>query len=876
MRFSALLFLLVFSMGCSSTKKVDNSKLASKSTKDDSIKVDNLKKQPLYKATTELEWDLVHTNLVVSFDFKTERVFGEASLKLSPHFYAKKTLALDAKAFDIKEVKVLNDSTNQVNFNYTGEKLHLTFSKTLAKEDTLELFIEYIANPNDVEERSGKAIRGGQGLYFINAQNSIPGKPLQIWTQGETDFSSCWFPTLDEPNQKMTQEIVITVPDSLKTLSNGTHEFSTENGNGTRTDYWVQNLPHSPYLVMMAIGEFSVYDEEWRGKEVTYYTEKQYANDAKYIFGETPRMLEFYSNKLGVEYPWDKYAQVVVRDFVSGAMENTSSTLHGEFVQRHKQELLDYPQEGIIAHELFHQWFGDLVSCESWSNLALNEAFATYGEYLWAEESKSSLEAQLNLLNKRKSYLRESKVKKVDLVRFEYNSKLEMFDGHTYSKGACILHQLRISIGDEAFFTGLKLYLSRFAHGSAEMHELRLVMEEVTGQDLNWFFNQWMFDKGHPELSILYHFDTLTNQNFMVINQNQDLNETPLYQIPLRVKSYLPYQELIDTIWVKNEIDTFYLKGNTAANWIDFDDQNYLLAEVNEPNKSIQAWFAQFNSASGLNDILTGFDKLTSNYPNHSLTKKAISTALDHKFYFIRIQGYSAMIKSTLFESKYKEKRLLATIKKDEHSSVRAKAVELYRLNFTPQNIDSFYRSIESDSSYLVLQTCIKTGVQAKDTLSVLEFCFAHENDENDELKMQIIKAYSKLGNYKHLDFFKNNLHEMGAYSKAQYLFQYSQLLLKVDRTDELIKGYSLFQQTLLQSNSNWIKSSAANSLKDFYIAAKASAEEQENINSTNPSEENKVKLEAYQMRLDAIKTTIDKILIQEKNEMVLDRLSNL
>ena len=880
MRFFAPLLFLIFSLGCNSSKNVENTTLLDSTPRSsDSTQLETSRTQPLYQATTELAWDLVHTNLVVSFDFKTEQVFGEVSLKLSPHFYAKKTLSLDAKAFDIKQIKVLNDSNNQVAYKYTGEKLNLTFSKTLSSNDTLELFIKYVANPNEVEERSGKAIRGGQGLYFINAQNSIPGKPLQIWTQGETDFSSCWFPTMDEPNQKTTQEIVITVPDTLKTLSNGLLEFSTENGDGTRTDYWVQTLPHSPYLVMIAIGDFSVFkEEEWRNKEVTYYTEKDYVKDAQYIFGETPRMLEFYSNKLGVEYPWDKYAQVVVRDFVSGAMENTSSTLHGEFVQRHKQELIDYPQEGIIAHELFHQWFGDLVSCESWSNLALNEAFATYGEYLWVEESKSQFEAQFNLLNKQKGYMRESKVKKVDLVRFQYNGKLEMFDGHTYSKGACILHQLRTVTGDAAFFKGLQTYLNRYAHGSAEMHQLRLVMEDVTGQDLNWFFNQWMFDNGHPELTITYLYDTVLQINSIVIQQTQDLSQYPLYQIPLQVASFIGKKEFLDSIVLKNEIDTFYIASNHfgKVDWIDYDSQDYLLAEVIEPNKTKEAWYAQFASGKGLADMKIALAKLSSEYPNNSLTKKAIKIAISHDFYNIRIQGISTMSASPLFEAKYKEERLLSTLKNDNHSKVRAKAIELYRLNFTPESIGEYYSQLSFDSSYVVLQTAIKIGIQAKDTLAVLKFCNAHEKDKNEELRMQITKAYSALGNYEHLNFFKDNFYKVGAYKQAFFLYSYAQFLLKIDRTDELISGYSLFQKTLLQSNSNWIKSSTANSLKDFYNAAKNDVSTQEAANENTTAEEDSAKLEEYLMRMDAITATISQVLSQEKNEIVIERLSKL
>jgi hypothetical protein len=197
-------------------------------------------------------------------------------------------------------------------------------------------------------------------------------------------------------------------------------------------------------------------------------------------------------------------------------------------------------------------------------------------------------------------------------------------------------------------------------------------------------------------------------------------------------------------------------------------------------------------------------------------------------------------------------------------------------LNYTPKNVEDYYSELSSDSSYAVLQSVIKNGIIAKDTLAVLTFCNAHEKDENEELRMQIAQAYSELGDYSHLTFFKNNFYKIGAYKQAGFLYLNSQLLLKVDRTDELMSGYSVFQKTLLQSNSNWIKSSAANSLKAFYIAAKEDVDAQEKTNEDSPTEENKTKLEEFQMRLDAITATINKILNQEKNIQVLEGLTNL
>ncbi len=873
MRNILILISALFFIGCSSSKETSSTEKSDPQASKP-IQPKPPSQQPYYKATTPLIWDLIHTELDIAFDFKKQHVIGEAKLTVSPHFYPQNSIFIDAKAFEIKDLGLTDNDSIKLNYSYNDLVLAINLDKSYSKNDTLQITINYLAKPNEVKEVSGSAIRGGQGLYFINPLNNTLGKPLQVWTQGETDYSSCWFPTLDEPNQKTTQEIAITVPDTLKTLSNGVLEFSTENGNGTRTDIWLQNKAHSPYLFMLAIGNFSIYEDDWRDLDVDYYTESKYVKDAPHIFKATPKMMEFYSTVLGVDYPWDKYAQVVVRDFVSGAMENTSATIHGEFVQRHKRELIDYPQEGIIAHELFHQWFGDLVSCESWANLALNEAFATYGEYLWVEHSKSAFDAQQNLLNKMNSYFREAQVKQVDFVRFDYNKKLDMFDGHTYSKGACILHQLRTAIGDEAFFEGLKRYLNLYAHKSAEMHQLRIIMEEVTGTDLNWFFNQWAFDNGHPVLEISYHFDTLKQQNFMVVKQQQDLNEFPLYQIPLQVRGYSNGKSLLDSVWIKNEVDTFYLKGGSANDWTDYDAQHYLLAEVSEPNRSAESWYLQFKANLDFEGTAKALIKLQRDFPKTEQCKLAVEEGLNHQYHSIRNIALKGLYNNSEFAETTRIKQFEKSAYNDPNSKVRSTAYRLLRYLITTQEeVALYYLNANKDSSYVVIQTAIQAGIDKQDTAKVLALCAAQEIEDNGELKVVIAKAYSKFGNESHYQFFQKNLNVIGAYKKAGFLHSFSDYLIELNNTQLLVQGYATFRETLLKSNSNWIKSSAANSLIDFYNSAKNQLSVASETITEGDATSNE-KVEELQIRFDAIETNIKTILDTEKNEMVLKRLS--
>ena len=327
----------------------------------------------------------------------------------------------------------------------------------------------------------------------------------------------------------------LTVEDRFNTLSNGVLISSKKNNDGTRTDYWKMDLPHAPYLFMVAIGEYAVVKDSWNGKVVDYYVEPKFEEYARDIFPHTPEMLQFFSDKLGVTYPWPKYSQVVVRDYVSGAMENTSAVIFGEFMQGTDRELVDNRQnENIVAHEMFHHWFGDLVTCESWANLTLNEGFANYSEYLWLEHKHGKDEADFHRMQELSGYMQSAARDIHPLVDFGYENKEDMFDAHSYNKGGLVLHMLRNYVGDDAFFASLQKYLKDHSFSDVEGHELRLAFEDVTGEDLNWFFNQWFFSQGQPELNVDYDYDEDSKQVIVTVEQVQDPKEMPpIFELPV-------------------------------------------------------------------------------------------------------------------------------------------------------------------------------------------------------------------------------------------------------------------------------------------------------------------------------------------------------
>ena len=297
----------------------------------------------LYRATPEKKTALKHTKLKVDFNFSNQTMGGEEWLTAAPFFYPTDSLVLDAKAMLIHKVALEEKGKQQpLAYSYKDDLLRIKLPKKYQKGESYTVYIKYTAQPEKVANKGNLSISDTKGLYFINSEGKPEGYPRQIWTQGEAESSSCWFPTIDKPNQKTTQEIEMTVPDSFVTLSNGLLKSSEKKGN-LRTDYWVMDKPHAPYLFFMGAGEFAVVkDTPWHGKvPVEYYVEKDYAPLAKKLFGNTSEMISFFSERFGYDYPWDKYAQIIVRDFVTGAMENTTAVSHSESAYQSEEALND-------------------------------------------------------------------------------------------------------------------------------------------------------------------------------------------------------------------------------------------------------------------------------------------------------------------------------------------------------------------------------------------------------------------------------------------------------------------------------------------------------------------------------------------------------
>jgi len=738
----------------------------------------------LYRATETKINNLVHTKLDASFDYEKSQLNGKVWLTLEPHFYPTDSLRLDAKGMDIKTVALFTaGKTKELSYRYANNYLDITLDKVYKKNQRYTVYIEYTAKPNDFNAKGSAAINDAKGLYFINPKGEDKNKPTQIWTQGETEATSVWIPTIDKPNQKTTQEFTLTYPDKYVSLSNGLLVKQKKNANGTKTDTWKMDLPHAPYLFFIGIGDYAVIKDSYKGKEVSYYVEKDYAGVARKIFGLTPEMIKCFEQMTGVAYPWSKYAQMTARDYVSGAMENTTATLHQESAQQNARELVDgNGWESTIAHELFHHWFGDLVTAESWSNLTVNESFANYSQVLWYEYKYGADAAAEENLNDMQGYLSSgSRSSNKDLVRFYYADKEDMFDLVSYNKGGRILHMLRNYIGDSAFFKGMNLYLTANKFKAAEAHQLRLAFEEVSGKDLNWFFNQWYFGNNHPKLEISYGYDEVTKIAKVYIKQTQSGDK--IFKLPFAIDVYEGTTKKRHMVWVENKVDSFLFAVSAKPDLINVDADKILLCDKKE-SKSLAEFIHQYRYAGNFMDRKEALDFAGKNTDKPEAIA-LFREALNDRYYKLRERALRN-VKTDKNDAALIAK-ILGIAKTDPYRTTRAAAIDALAGLRISANRD-FYVAATKDSSYSVAGAALEALLNI-DEAKAIELLPELKKDAKDRLAnaIQLVEVLTRSAD----DFDKvtKEFDDLNPFEKLNKYKTYLSFLGKIDDVANFKKG---------------------------------------------------------------------------------------
>jgi aminopeptidase N len=773
MRFIFIVGFLIF-VSCSSTQK-------STVTTSKEKEVEAPEPKVYHEAYTRYN-DLVHTKLELKPDWKNLQLNGKATITLHPHFYSTDKLELNARGMTIHEVSLVtkDGSKSKLKYNYDEKKISITLDTIYQSNENYNVFIDYTSNPENIEVGGSAAITRDKGLYFINSDETNAEKPRQLWTQGETESNSVWFPTIEDPQQKMTQEIYLTVDTSFTTVSNGLLITSVNNNDRTKTDYWKQSLPAAPYLSMIAVSDFAVVREKWRNIEVSYYLDKDYAQYAKMIFGRTPAMMDCFSKLLGIDFPWEKYSQIVVHDYVSGAMENATAVIHGTNMLQDSSEYVDGNYEDYISHELFHHWFGNMVTCESWSNITLNESFANYAQYLWREYAFGRDEADHMNQNDLALYLLLTKSSEPALVRYDYENREDVYDIVSYNKGGRILHMLRKYVGDEAFFAALKLYLETNKFGSAEVADLRLAFEKVTGEDLNWFFDQWYFKSGHPVIEISYAWDDSAKTQTVVVEQKQNFEKNPLYRIPLKADIYYGGKVEHKNIAIEHAHEVFSWKFDSKPDLVNLDAERMLLCEKTD-NKTRDNYVFQFSHAPLYLDRFEALNKIGSDYVANSAAGKMMEQALNDSYWNIRLQSLKN-IGPLLKANKERLKPVIMKLaEKDSSSAVRVQAIRtLGKYYKEDDDVKAFFENALNDISYNVEAASFKIIVDG-DKANAEVIAVKLENSKGGDVLNAVGNLYKEDAKENHNDFFIHSLGVLRGYERGTFSEIYGKYLKKVD-----------------------------------------------------------------------------------------------
>ncbi len=506
--------------------------------------------------------DVEHLRLDLEVDFPARAVEATCRQRLVPSYGPFDSIVLDAWDLQIRSVR--DGAGRDLPYTFHNRKLTVRFLEPVT--GPVDLVISYrVEDPID-------------GLYFQGPNEAEPHATWQLWSQGEDEGARHWIPCHDAPHERMTTELLATVPAEFTVVSNGALLEVKEAG-GLKTWHFRESIPHVSYLISLVVGVFNRIADGWNQIPVEYYVEPGREEEGRRSFGRTPDMIEFFSRKLECPYPYEKYSQVTVRHFHFGGMENTSATTQTETTLHDERAALDFSSDELVAHELAHQWFGDLVTCKSWAHAWLNEGFATYFEALWKEWDKGREEFDYEMIGNAAAYMSEPYRRPIATAK--YGHPFEMFDMHLYPKGAWVLHMLRRRLGDDLFWKSMRLYLRRHAPGPVETLDLERAFEDASGKSLAGFFDQWIFSPGHPELEGEVSWDEQNKWVKLAIKQVQKREGgTPIFHLPLRLEARRADGNVEATFEMDREQQTFYLPLAEKPVWVLLDPEGAILRET--------------------------------------------------------------------------------------------------------------------------------------------------------------------------------------------------------------------------------------------------------------------------------------------------------
>ncbi len=630
----------------------------------------------------ERTYDALHYLVKITLDLDRKAFEGSTTVTLSSFREGLETCVLDAEEYTV--TSVLSDDGKPLKFDQTAKELSVRLPRPLKFGEETSFTCTYNGRDPKI------------GLKFVD---ETADNPRIVFSDSWPTNVHHWFPCYDYPNDKVTNEIVATVKGGLKVAANGRLLSTVEDpAAGTVTYHYSQDLPHSTYLIFLAAAPYVVVRDSYKTLPLNYWVYPKDADKVVPTYGKTPKMIEFFNTVFGYDYPWQKYDQVSVPS--GGGAESTSATAMTHRIMVGAADETDFPAIGIVSHELAHQWWGDLITLRSWAHTWLNESFGTYSDYLYRRYEMGDDEGALDLLGKLNSYLREAKTRYIrPIVTDRYDAPGDMFDSHTYPKGARVLHMLRSLLGDEAFFKTLSHFLHRYAFDAVDTADFIRSVKTVTGRNLDWFFDQWLFKPGHPVFEVKSEWDAAAKVVRLTVAQVQDRSlGVPVFKVPVAVKLVTSKKTETKTIWVEKEADTFDLTSEEKPLFVRFDADNVLIKEISFPKERDELVFQLKND-----DVIGRMDAAAAlaafKGDPRAATALTVSLSTD-KFWAVRKAALEAFTK--LPDYGPSGAPIYAKACQDPDSQVRAAAVLALGNLRQPRQLEFFKGLFASDKSVRV------------------------------------------------------------------------------------------------------------------------------------------------------------------------------
>ncbi len=575
--------------------------------------------------TRDREIDVHHIKIDVSVNLVSGSVYGNVVHTFSPLSSSLKSFYLDADDMTIRRVR-MND--NDIKFDHSGGKLYITMDNAIGWKDTVNVRVDYTSFPT-------------LGTFFIRPDEVYPDKPWQAWTQGEETDNHHWVPIYDYPNDRSTFETILTVDRRFKAVSNGELVSVVENSDGTHTWHWRENFPMVAYLISYVVGEYVKVEDSYKNIPVNYWVYEENQNETMRSFGLTTDMMKYFGKMIGIEYPFEKYDQIIVDDFMFGGMENITLTHNTDRTMYDQFAAPDVSSDELVAHELAHQWFGDMITTRNWANIWLNEGFATFLSRKYRENKFGHDEGEYDRLGEMRSYFYANKRWARPTVYHHYYVPMDLFDGHVYAKGSLILNMMQDHLGDAAFWRSVQHYAKVNQYKNVETQDLKKAIEEISGQNLDWFFKQWVYEPGYPEYDVKWSYNQRHRTVQLKIKQTQDTTKTGLFKMPIEVR----VDEHLHTVWVDKKEVVYELPVDMRPELVIFNSGLRIPCELTF-NKPVNEWILQLEKGPHVLDRIAAIDVLKNKKGRRSVELALLKAASADPFWGVRreaIQGLSKL-----------------------------------------------------------------------------------------------------------------------------------------------------------------------------------------------------------------------------------------